>query len=177
VTPRLRFIDDLLALADDGAAADIVLREFAALLAHELGGSGAGVRVLVDAGGAVVLRSVVHYERTGAAAAAPDIEGEGIDAYVEAVARGAGLIALQPQADPRLPPALRRQFVQRHVRSLLDAALVVDGMVYGAVSCEAHESTRWTPGHMNAIRRLVARAAPTIVEVLNGQRLAPMLLP
>lgn len=179
-----RPIDDLLRDSGWGELdGEAFLAGFAALVAERIGASAAGVRLLVDDGSRMVLRTVVLYERpAGQLADVADVAGPGIEGYLETMARRGGLAASRVDGDERLPSPLRARLAERGVHALLDAALSINGLVYGSVSCECRRPVAWAPRQVDALRRLTVRAGVEIVRQVDellrlggdAQRLAPV---
>jgi hypothetical protein len=56
------------------------------------------------------------------------------------------------------------------VRSLLDVSFSVNGVLYGAFSCEQVGNTMaWTQQQVNLLRQISARASLTLMHAINAQ--------
>ena len=62
--------------------------------------------------------------------------------------------------DPHLQPMREHYLLRYGVLSMLDAAFLVNGRIYGMVCCEQTDAMRvWRPDEINALRANVARLA------------------
>jgi len=69
-------------------------------------------------------------------------------------------VSVDAMADPALQPMRDNYLAALNVRSLLDAAFMVNGRAYGMVCCEQTDAVRpWRPDEIAALRTLVAKLA------------------
>jgi GAF domain-containing protein len=69
-------------------------------------------------------------------------------------------VSVDAMADPALQAMRDNYLAARNVRSLLDAAFMVNGRAYGMVCCEQTDAIRqWRPDEIAALRALVAKLA------------------
>lgn len=69
-------------------------------------------------------------------------------------------VSVDAMSDPGLQPMRENYLVAHNVRSLLDAAFMVNGRAYGMVCCEQTDTVRrWRTDEIIALRAMVAKLA------------------
>jgi GAF domain-containing protein len=90
------------------------------------------------------------------------------------LARQGGVIAPDVNSHPRVLGLLRGYAQSQQVRSLMDAGISIDGMLYGALSCEQLGAPQqWSPRQLHLLRRVALRAGPALVRLVADQVTAP----
>ena len=80
--------------------------------------------------------------------------------YFNALIERGIYIASDAMNDPALAAMREAYLVPNHVRSLLDAAFMLNGRAYGMVCCEQTDAPRdWRAGEVMALRAIVTRLA------------------
>ena len=80
--------------------------------------------------------------------------------YFNALIERGTYVASDAMNDPALAAMREPYLVPNHVRSLLDAAFMVNGRAYGMVCCEQTDAPRdWRAGDVMALRAIVTRLA------------------
>jgi GAF domain-containing protein len=80
--------------------------------------------------------------------------------YFAGLVNNGMFVSVDAMADPLLQPMRERYLVANDVRSLLDAAFLVNGRAYGMVCCEQTGSIRrWRANEIVALRAMVAKLA------------------
>ncbi|HJW10615.1 MAG TPA: GAF domain-containing protein [Albitalea sp.] len=168
---------DLLCNRHDAGEVDgrAFLAGLPALVAQAIGCSRAGVRVAVETPAGRVLRAVTMHQRSvGRLVEVPDLAGDGVEPYLESLARQGGVIAPDVNSHPRVLRLLRGYAESQQLRSLMDAGISIDGMLYGALSCEQLGSPQqWSPRQLHLLRRVALRASPALVRLVADQVTAP----
>jgi GAF domain-containing protein len=81
-------------------------------------------------------------------------------AYFNALIERGTYVSGDALNDPALAAMREPYLVPNHVRSLLDAAFLLNGRAYGMVCCEETEAPReWRAGEVMALRAIVTRLA------------------
>ena len=154
---------------------DAFLRDLASALADELGCARFGIRLVMDTRLGRTLKTVVLLDKTiGGTPHVPDIIGDEVDDYLSMVTRCGGIVATDVASEPRIPALVRDGFAQCDVRSLLDVAISVNGLIYGTMGCEhVGRTVRWSPHQVELLRRLANKAAPALVRVMHKELTEP----
>ena len=80
--------------------------------------------------------------------------------YFDGLVNTGMFVSVDAMADPLLQPMHERYLVANGVRSLLDAAFLVNGRAYGMVCCEQTDAIRrWRADEIAALRALIAKLA------------------
>lgn len=80
--------------------------------------------------------------------------------YFNALIERGTYVSSDAMNDPALQPMREPYLVANNVRSLLDAAFMLNGRAYGMVCCEETVATRdWRAGDVMALRSIVTRLA------------------
>ena len=81
-------------------------------------------------------------------------------AYFDVLVRTGMYVCDDAMADPHLEPMRRNYLLPNNVRSMLDAAFMVNGRAYGMVCCEQTDTIRhWRPEEIAVLRAIVAKIA------------------
>jgi GAF domain-containing protein len=155
--------------------ADTFLRELAAAMATELGCERFAVRLVMDTRVGRTLKTVAIFDRSlQGIPHVPDIIGDEVDTYLTNVARGGGLVAFDVGSESRMPDLVRDTFAQCGVRSLLDVAVSLNGLIYGTMGCEqVRRAVHWTPHQVELLRRLAVKTAPALIRVMHKELTEP----
>ena len=105
---------------------------------------------------------------------------EEYSAYFDGLVREGMYVSIDAMADPRLQPLRANYLVPHNVRSMLDAAFMVNGRAYGMVCCEETDAIRtWRSEEIAHLRAIVAKLAMLMAsardEVLWGTPSRPMM--
>ena len=80
--------------------------------------------------------------------------------YFDALVVTGMYVSVDAMTDPALQPMREHYLAARNVRSLLDAAFMVNGRAYGMVCCEQTDTIRrWRPDEIIALRAMVSKLA------------------
>ena len=80
--------------------------------------------------------------------------------YFDGLVGNGMYVSVDAMSDPGLQPMRESYLIPHNVRSLLDAAFMVNGRAYGMVCCEQTDTIRrWRPDEIAALRSLVAKLA------------------
>ena len=80
--------------------------------------------------------------------------------YFNALIERGTFVSVDALNDPALQAMRESYLIPHHVKSLLDAAFMLNGRAYGMVCCEDTKVRRaWTPGDVSALRAIVTRLA------------------
>ena len=80
--------------------------------------------------------------------------------YFDALVHTGMYVSVDTMADPNLQPMRANYLLANQVRSMLDAAFMVNGRAYGMVCCEQTDAIRqWRPDEIAALRAIVAKLA------------------
>ena len=81
-------------------------------------------------------------------------------AYFDVLVRTGMYVCDDAMADPHLEPMRENYLRANHVRSMLDAAIMVNGRAYGMVCCEQADAVRhWRAEEIAVLRAIVAKLA------------------
>lgn len=154
---------------------DTFLRELAATMAHELKCSRFGVRLAMDTPLGRTLKTVVMYDRARRDTVhVPDIIGDEVDEHLGTVSRCGGICSERVADEARIPAIVRDCLAQCDVRSLLETAISMNGLVYGTLSAEhVGIAADWSPHHLELMRRLAVKTAPTLVRMMSPDATRP----
>jgi GAF domain-containing protein len=99
--------------------------------------------------------------------------------YFNVLVGSAMYVSVDALADASLQPMLDNYLLPNRVRSMLDAAFMVNGRAYGMVCCEQTDSIRrWRASDVTALRAIVAKLAMLMAaapdEALWGSPSLPM---
>jgi GAF domain-containing protein len=155
--------------------ADTFLRELAAAMAQELGCERFAVRLVMDTRLGRTLKTVALFDRSlHGMPHVPDIIGDEVDAYLFTVSRGGGLVTTEVASESRMPDPVRDTFAQCGVRSVLDVAISLNGLIYGTMGCEqVRRAAQWTPHQVELLRRLAIKTAPALIRVMHKELTEP----
>lgn len=155
--------------------ADTFMRELAAAMAQELGCERFAVRLVMDTRLGRTLKTVALFDRAlHGMPHVPDIIGDEVDAYLTTVSRGGGLVATEVATESRMPDPVRDTFAQCGVRSVLDVAISLNGLIYGTMGCEqVRRTVQWTPHQVELLRRLAIKTAPALIRVMHKELTEP----
>ncbi|MEP6874110.1 MAG: GAF domain-containing protein [Burkholderiales bacterium] len=80
--------------------------------------------------------------------------------YFDGLVNNGMFVSADALADPLLQPMRENYLIANGVRSLLDAAFLVNGRAYGMVCCEQTDTVRhWGTDEIAALRTMVAKLA------------------
>jgi GAF domain-containing protein len=170
--PDLTAVQNICGLLDRG---EIDRVEFLAQLtrgmAAEIGCARAAVRLLVQQDAGPALHSIALYDAVqGEMLQVPDMSGEDTRPYFDTLLRDGTVVAPDVGTTPATAPFLASYFEPQHVRSLLDVGFSVNGVLYGAFSCEhLVDPLAWTQQQINLLRQIGGRASLTLMHAVNAQ--------
>ena len=155
--------------------ADTFMRELAAAMAQELGCERFAVRLVMDTRLGRTLKTVALFDRAlHGMPHVPDIIGDEVDAYLTTVSRGGGLVATEVATESRMPDPVRDTFAQCGVRSVLDVAISLNGLIYGTMGCEqVRRPLDGSPHQVELLRRLAIKTAPALIRVMHKELTEP----
>jgi GAF domain-containing protein len=147
------------------------LQKLTRSMAAEMGCARAAVRLLIQHASGPALRSIALYDAVhDTMVRVPDMTGEDTQTYFDALLREGTVVAPNVAASPATRPFLDTYLVPQRVRALLDASFSVNGVLYGAFSCEQLEDPQpWTQQQVNLLRQISGRASLTLMHAINAQ--------
>ena len=147
------------------------LRQLPLLMAMEIGCSRAAVRLLINAPDGPALRTLVmHDALLGHLVSVPDMAGPLPEPYFDALLRDGAIVAPDCASHPALAPFIAGYLRPQDVRSLLDVAFSVNGVLYGSFSCEQVGSTMaWNQPQLTLLRQIGSRSSLTLMHAIEAQ--------
>ncbi|MBC8056072.1 MAG: GAF domain-containing protein [Rhizobiales bacterium] len=146
------------------------LEQLMRFVAAETGCARAGLRLLIDTGEGRVLRCVAMFDSTlDRMVTAADILHPAGSLYLERLRRDGNVSAAQVLADPASAGPLREYLAAHGVVSLMDMSFSVNGVLFGAFTCEqVGAATEWGQRQLQALRKIASRASLTLMHVVNA---------
>jgi hypothetical protein len=138
-------------------------------VAAQIGCPRAGLRLFIDTEQGRVMRCVAMFDagldRMVAAADIPHAAGS---RYFEQLQRD-GCVTATRASDPANSRALSEYLAASQVSSLMDMGFSVNGVLFGAFSCEQlGPPVEWTQRQLQALRKTASRASLTLMHVLSN---------
>lgn len=146
----------------------LFMSELLSMTTRAIGCTRVGVRAVVGTLTGKILRTVAMYDQFGSCfLSVPDLVGAGVEPYLECLARQGGVIVPDVRSSLRLLPLMHGYVETQGVRSLMDTGISIDGMVYGAITCEDRCSVQlWSPRQLHLLRQIAVRASPGLVRLM-----------
>ena len=146
------------------------LEQLMRFVAAQIGCSRAGLRLFVETNRGRALRSVAMYDTgLGRMIGAADIVHAARDPYLERLQHDGSVSAGQAATDPATAGALRAYLEASKVLSLMDMSFSVNGVLFGAFTCEQTGGpVEWTQRQLQALRKIASRASLTLMHVVNA---------
>lgn len=140
-------------------------------IAIDIGCSRAAVRLLVNGERGPALRSMAVYDAaTDAMVCVPEMTGEDVTPYFEALLHDGSVLAADCRTHPATIGFARDYLLPENVHSLLDVSFSVNGVLYGCFSCEQVGATQaWTPQQLTLLRQITARASLALMHTITTQ--------
>lgn len=143
-------------------------------VSSRIGCARAGLRLLIDGSAGPTMRCAVMYDATlDRMISAADITHPAHGPYVEQLLRDGNITATRAPGDPLGGNAdagsLGAYMKEAGVSALMDMAFSVNGVLFGAFSCEQVDETPidWTQRQLQTLRKISARASLTLMHVLS----------
>ena len=139
-------------------------------VAARIGCSRAGLRMFVETDEARPLRCIAMFDATADRMVnAADIVHPSGSLYLERLQRDGSVISNDAPADAAAAGPLRTYVRAFGVASLMDMSFSVNGVLFGAFSCEqVGEPIEWSQRQQQALRRIASRASLTLMRVVNA---------
>jgi GAF domain-containing protein len=170
--PDLTAVQNICGLLDRGEIDRVeFLEHLTRGMAGEIGCSRAAVRLLVHSEAGPALHTIALFDAaSGHLLRVPDMSDDNAGLYFDALLRDGTIIAPDVLTLPAVAPFREGYLVPLQVRSLLDVSFSVNGVLYGAFSCEQVGNTMaWTQQQVNLLRQISARASLTLMHAINAQ--------
>ena len=146
------------------------LEQLMRFIAGQIGCSRAGLRVFVDTAEGRVLRCVAMFDSNlDRMVSASDILHPQDSLYLERLQRDGSITAGQTLTDSISVGPLRDRLAASSVVSLMDMSFSVNGVLFGAFSCEQLGTpVDWTQRQLQVLRKIASRASLTLMHVVNA---------
>ncbi len=146
------------------------LEQLMRFVAGQIGCSRAGLRVFADTAEGRVLRCVAMFDSgSDRMVTASDILHPQAGLYLERLQRDGSITAGQALVDPVTAGALREYLAASGAVSLMDMSFSVNGVLFGAFSCEQLGTpVDWTQRQLQVLRKIASRASLTLMHVVNA---------
>jgi len=146
------------------------LEQLMRFIAGQIGCSRAGLRVFVDTAEGRVLRCVAMFDSNlDRMVSASDILHPQDSLYLERLQRDGSITAGQTLTDSISVGPLRDYLAASSVVSLMDMSFSVNGVLFGAFSCEQLGTpVDWTQRQLQVLRKIASRASLTLMLVVNA---------
>ena len=144
------------------------LEQLMRFVAQQIDCSRAGLRIFVDTAEGRALRSVAMFDaRLDRLVGALDIVHAEGDAYLAQLQRDGSVVVGRARSDTA--GALREYVDATQVGSLMDMSFSVNGVLFGAFSCEQIGApVEWTQRQLQTLRKIASRASLTLMHVVNA---------
>ncbi|MEP7298459.1 MAG: GAF domain-containing protein [Burkholderiales bacterium] len=138
------------------------LEQLMRFVAAQIGCARAGLRLLVDGDHGRTLRCIAMYDVTqGRMIGAPDISHADGGVYFEQLLRD-GHVTATPTAST--DAAFADYLESTGVSAVMDMSFSVNGVLYGAFSCEQIGTpVEWTQRQLQSLRKIASRASLTLM--------------
>ncbi len=139
-------------------------------VAEQIGCPRAGLRLFVDTERGRTLRCVVMFDASlGRVVAAADIPHAAHSLYIEQLQRDGSVIVTRALNDPINSGVLGEYLAATQVTTLMDMSFSVNGVLFGAFSCEQLDTpVEWTQRQLQSLRKIASRASLTLMHVLSN---------
>jgi len=150
---------------DSAAFLDQLMR----FVAAQIGCARAGLRLLIDGPSGRTLRCAAMYDAgVDRMVSAADIAHGPNDPYFERLLHDGSVMVLRKPDDPVNVGALGEYLAATDTTAVMDMSFSVNGVLYGAFSCEqVGEPVEWTQRQLQALRRTASRASLTLMHVIS----------
>ena len=170
--PDLTALQIICGLLDRGEIDRVqFLERLTEFMSADIGCSRAAVRLLVQTDSGPALRCLeMHDSRTGRSTHAPDMMSADSSPYFDALVRDGSVVAPDCATHAATQPYLANYLDPLDVRSLLDVAFSVNGVLYGSFSCEQVGDTQaWTNQQLKRLRQVANRVSLTLMHAITSQ--------
>jgi GAF domain-containing protein len=170
--PDLTAIQNICGMLDRGEIDRVeFLQKLTRSMAAEMGCARAAVRLLIQDASGPALRSIALYDAVhDTMLRVPDMTADDARPYFDTLLREGTVVAPNVAASPASQPFIDSYLGPQGVRALLDASYSVNGVLYGAFSCEQVDDPQpWTQQQVNLLRQISSRASLTLMHAINAQ--------
>lgn len=138
-------------------------------VAAQIGCPRAGLRLLIDGPNGRTLRCAAMYDASvDRMIGAADIGHGPNDPYFERLLHDGSVMVLRRPDDQVNVGALADYLAGGDVSAVMDMSFSVNGVLYGAFTCEQlGEQVEWTQRQLQALRRIASRASLTLMHVIS----------
>lgn len=146
------------------------LERLTEFMSADIGCTRAAVRLLVQTDSGPAMRCLEMYDgRTGRSTHAPDMMSADASPYFDALVRDGSVVAPDCSAHAATQPYLANYLEPLDVRSLLDVAFSVNGVLYGSFSCEqVGERQDWNNQQLKRLRQVANRVSLTLMHAITS---------
>lgn len=139
-------------------------------VAGQIGCPRAGLRLFVDTEQGRTSRCVAMFDAgLDRMVAAADISHDADSLYIEQLQREGSVIATGASSDTLNSGALGEYLAASQTTSLMDMGFSVNGVLFGAFSCEQLGTpVDWTQRQLQTLRKIASRASLTLMHVLSS---------
>jgi hypothetical protein len=139
-------------------------------VASQIGCPRAGLRLFVDTEQGRTSRCVAMFDAgLDRMVAAADISHDAGSLYIEQLQRDGSVTATRAATDALNTGALGEYLAATQTTSLMDMGFSVNGVLFGAFSCEQLGTPRdWTQRQLQTLRKIASRASLTLMHVLSN---------
>lgn len=146
------------------------LEQLLRFIARRIACSRAGLRVLVEAAEGRALPCVAMFDASlDRMVAANGIVHAEADLYLSHLQRDGSVVANRAGTGDAIAEALPEYFESANIGSLMDMGFSVNGVLFGAFTCEqVGAPVEWTQRQFQALRKIASRASLTLMHVVNA---------
>lgn len=139
-------------------------------IAGQIGCSRAGLRLFVDTAEGRPLRCVAMFDAgVGRLVSAPDILHAPGSRYLELLRRDGSFTVSRSSTAAEATGALDAYLAEAQIVSLMDMSFSVNGVLFGAFSCEqVGEPVEWGQRQLQTLRKIASRASLTLMHVVSA---------
>lgn len=139
-------------------------------MSESIGCSRAAVRLLVQTEAGPALRCLeMHDTVQGRPVHAPDMMSSDSAPYFDALVHDGAVVANDCRAHAAMRPFVSTYLDPLDVRSVLDVAFSVNGVLYGSFSCEQLGNMQaWTPHQLKHLRQIANRVSLTLMHAITA---------
>ena len=147
------------------------LEQLTRFIAALIGCSRAGVRLFIDTSEGRLLRTVALYDAAlDRMVSAPDIADIHTAPYCVRLLHDGSVLIADAQADPVAAGPLQQYAAAQNVASLMDMSFSVNGVLFGAFTCEEIGArVDWSQRQLQSLRKIASRASLTLMNLVSVQ--------
>lgn len=145
------------------------LEQLMRFIAAQIGCPRAGLRLLVDGKSGRTLRCVAMFDAgVDRMIGAADIVHGPADIYFDRLVSDGSITVLRTPTDPANSGALGAYLAEADIGSLMDMSFSVNGVLFGAFTCEhVGAPVEWAQRQLQSLRKIASRASLTLMHVIS----------